>query len=92
MKTLCILNLKDEVLCKLVFFSRYYEEGKMPENQLLFLFSTDKGIKATLFFLVTIVGQKVKMNDEDNIRISYLYKEFIHILKLGLKNIHKDCT
>lgn len=45
----------------------------MPENQLLFLFSTEKGIKATLFFLVTIVGQKVKMNDEDNIRISYLY-------------------
>lgn len=31
------------------------------------------------------------MNDKD-IRISHSYKEFMHILKLGLKNIHKDCT
>lgn len=48
-----------------------------------------QGEKAILIFLFTAVGQNVKVNCENDTRISNLYKKFMHILKLWLKNIHK---
>ena len=64
----------------------------MTEKRLLLLFSTETGRKGNLIFLVTVVGQNVKMNYKNKTLRFQFYTGICKYIKIMIQKIHKDFT